>query len=270
MKKILPFLLVLIIIISGIYLFKISHIEEPIIPKANEVIVNSVVFNCLDNKNIKADFYSNKVDIFLSDNRRMTLIQGMSASGVRYTSSDESFVFWNKGNTAFLEEKDVTTFKDCSISLVKAKNNQTNKSENKNTLANPASVNCAKIGGNLKMEKNGNGDEYGLCYFEDNRACEEWALLRGECPMGGVNTTGYDTIDQKYCAWSGGQTTAIANSLCALRSGTKCTTLDFYNNKCFSNKITNIPPVVCPMIAKLCSDGSSVGPTGPNCDFVCP
>src|SRR5690349_9478695 len=31
------------------------------------------------------------------------------------------------------------------------------------------------------------------------------------------------------------------------------------------------PAVACPMIAKLCSDGTSVSPQGPNCEFPpCP
>lgn len=31
------------------------------------------------------------------------------------------------------------------------------------------------------------------------------------------------------------------------------------------------PRVACPMIAKLCPNGTSVGPTGPNCEFApCP
>jgi len=29
-------------------------------------------------------------------------------------------------------------------------------------------------------------------------------------------------------------------------------------------------PVACTMDAKLCPDGSYVGRTGPNCEFVCP
>ncbi len=29
-------------------------------------------------------------------------------------------------------------------------------------------------------------------------------------------------------------------------------------------------PKACPMKAKICPDGTSVGPTGPNCEFVCP
>jgi predicted metal-dependent phosphoesterase TrpH len=34
------------------------------------------------------------------------------------------------------------------------------------------------------------GGEYGICVFEDNRQCEEWALFRGECPAGGRKATG--------------------------------------------------------------------------------
>ncbi|MEI6627743.1 MAG: DUF333 domain-containing protein [bacterium] len=99
-------------------------------------------------------------------------------------------------------------------------------------IANPASVNCTKVGGNLVIEKRGDGGEYGLCYFEDNRACEEWALLRGDCPIGGFKTTGFDSIDQKYCAWLGGQTFAVPNSICTLKDGSKCSTIDFYNGSC--------------------------------------
>ena len=99
-------------------------------------------------------------------------------------------------------------------------------------IANPASVNCQKVGGNLVIEKRGDGGEYGLCYFEDNRACEEWALMRGDCPVGGMRTTGYDTIDQKYCAWAGGQTFAVPNSVCTFKDGTKCSTIDYYNGEC--------------------------------------
>ena len=33
---------------------------------------------------------------------------------------------------------------------------------------------------------------------------------------------------------------------------------------------TNTQPKACSQIAKQCPDGSYVGPTGPNCDFVCP
>jgi len=45
-------------------------------------------------------------------------------------------------------------------------------------LANPASENCVATGGWLVIET-APGGQYGVCVFEDNRQCEEWALLRG-------------------------------------------------------------------------------------------
>jgi len=103
---------------------------------------------------------------------------------------------------------------------------------NGSTLANPASVNCGKQGGTTVIKKNGTGGEYGLCEFEDNMACEEWALLRGECPEGGRKTTGYDTIQQMYCAWLGGKTLAAPDAQCALPSNKTCSADAVYNGNC--------------------------------------
>lgn len=102
------------------------------------------------------------------------------------------------------------------------------------TLANPASVNCNNEGGTTIIKDGPNG-QYGLCEFEDNMACEEWALYRGDCPVGGVKTTGYDTIQQMYCAWVGGETLAVANPNCKLPNGTICTDEAVYNGTCEAN-----------------------------------
>lgn len=102
----------------------------------------------------------------------------------------------------------------------------------KQTLANPASVNCEKKGGTLQIRTNGAGGQYGLCNFSDNMACEEWALMRGNCPLGGVKTTGFDTIEQKYCAWIGGQTLAQENATCTMPAGNICSDKDLYNGTC--------------------------------------
>lgn len=97
-------------------------------------------------------------------------------------------------------------------------------------LANPASVNCAKVGGTTVIKTNSTGGQYGLCEFEDNMACEEWALMRGQCPVGGVKTTGYDNIQQMYCAWVGGTTLAVPNAKCTLPNGTTCPVDTLYSN----------------------------------------
>ena len=45
----------------------------------------------------------------------MSVPQAMSGSGARYANADESFVFWNKGDDAFITEgdPDKPTFADC-------------------------------------------------------------------------------------------------------------------------------------------------------------
>jgi putative hemolysin len=133
------------------------------------------------------------------------------------------------------------SFKKNSITI-KTTDTSTSSQENVATsntspvgIANPASSNCVKNGGTVVIQKHDDGGEYGLCFFDDNRACEEWAMLRGDCPVGGRKTTGYDTIDQKYCAWVGGNTTAITDSKCTFKNGKVCGTKDFYEGKCSSS-----------------------------------
>jgi putative hemolysin len=57
-------------------------------------------------------------------------------------------------------------------------------------LPNPASENCVKQGGTISIQKNSDGSEYGLCVFPDGKQCEEWAMQRGECPVGGIQVAG--------------------------------------------------------------------------------
>lgn len=90
-------------------------------------------------------------------------------------------------------------------------------------LANPAPTNCIKKGGKLKMKENKQW-QYGICYFQDNRQCEERALLRGNCPTGGIKVTGYETDGEIYCAISGGELTGAgtATPMCKRVDGTRC------------------------------------------------
>jgi hypothetical protein len=103
-------------------------------------------------------------------------------------------------------------------------------------LANPASANCEKQGGRVNIKSKSDGSQYGLCYFDDNRACEEWAMLRGDCPVGGRKTTGYDTIAQEFCAWSGGQTFAVPDAVCTFKDGSTCPAEAFYAGTCRSRE----------------------------------
>lgn len=48
------------------------------------------------------------------------------------------------------------------------------------TLANPASMNCVKLGGTLEIRDEAAGQS-GYCHLPSGIVCEEWALMRGEC-----------------------------------------------------------------------------------------
>lgn len=103
----------------------------------------------------------------------------------------------------------------------------------KSTIANPASENCTKKGGILEIRKNKNG-EYGVCIFDDNRQCEEWALFRGQCPDGGVKVTGYLTDGEIYCAITGGQIEGVGTEtpMCKRFDGTLCNAQANFNGEC--------------------------------------
>ena len=68
-------------------------------------------------------------------------------------------------------------------------------------IANPASVYCIESGGKLVIKKHKDGSEYGVCVFKDYKECEEWAMFRGECPVGGIDTKTFTTHDPfRYCS----------------------------------------------------------------------
>jgi len=76
-------------------------------------IINTAVFACPKSQAIYAVFTKNQVQIKLSDGRAYTLPQVISADGGRYANADESFVFWNKGNGAFITENGKNTYDNC-------------------------------------------------------------------------------------------------------------------------------------------------------------
>jgi putative hemolysin len=105
-------------------------------------------------------------------------------------------------------------------------------------LANPASQNCVRQGGALKIERRPDGGQYGVCVFTDNYQCEEWALLRGECPKNGLRVTGYVTPAGRYCAITGGRYTVVTESaagetgVCSLPGGKACDAKAYYAGTC--------------------------------------
>lgn len=98
-------------------------------------------------------------------------------------------------------------------------------------LANPASQYCIEKGGKLHIEKGPDGGERGICLFGDNRQCEEWALFRDHCPVGGVHIAGYCTPAGVYCAIRGGKVLE-KETKCRLPSGKICPAQEVYEGTC--------------------------------------
>jgi putative hemolysin len=76
---------------------------------------------------------------------------------------------------------------------------------------NAASRNCADKGGQQRLESGPFGT-IGICSFGEKQ-CEQWALLRGECPRGGMAVAGYGTALERHCAIRGG---SMVRGTCAL------------------------------------------------------
>ena len=118
---VISLLIIILASVLGGYLLR-RHVVAPVPASLNQN--PSYTFMCPDNKSITATFHlpdDASVDIVLSDGRTMNLPHAESASGARYANADESFVFWNKGTSAFIEEHGKTTYDGCVTS---APNNQ--------------------------------------------------------------------------------------------------------------------------------------------------
>jgi putative hemolysin/membrane-bound inhibitor of C-type lysozyme len=138
-------------------------------------------------------------------------------------------------------------------------------------LANPASTNCVAKGGKSTIEKNGKGDQFGVCTFADNRQCEEWALMRGECRAGGIRVTGYVTSAARYCPITGGtykvksaSNTPNEQGSCRFKGGRSCDAWAYFNGSCTRVAATPVLAAAASIKATFrCADGKSI-----NADFI--
>lgn len=78
-------------------------------------LIAAVHYSCDADKAIAASYYDASVVLILSDGRDMTLPQTISADGMRYANADESFIFWSKGEGAFVDEGGAQTYSNCVV-----------------------------------------------------------------------------------------------------------------------------------------------------------
>jgi ABC-type amino acid transport substrate-binding protein len=96
----------------------------------------------------------------------------------------------------------------------------------------PCEQNCRDQGGQPSTTQRGDGNEYTVCYFEENWQCEACAMLSGACPTGGIKVTGYPSDAATYCAITGGQYDYDSDS-CSFSNGESCGAEDYYNGACW-------------------------------------
>ena len=113
-KKIIVILVSIIVVFGSFYFWKGLQVQNTVINS------NKVTFICDNAKDIRATFYPDDdkaVDLVLSDGRTLSVPHAISASGARYANADETFVFWNKGNTAFITEgkNSEMTYANCVV-----------------------------------------------------------------------------------------------------------------------------------------------------------
>jgi putative hemolysin len=124
-------------------------------------------------------------------------------------------------------------------------------------MANPASVNCGKIGGTVEIKKDAQGNEYGMCTFTNGSSCDEWALFRNEgCkPFTAVTATPSAGIGMANPAsvncGKAGATSEIMNNpdgsqygMCKFPNGTTCEEWALFRGEgCKPNVAPNATPV---------------------------
>lgn len=100
-----------------IYVERRTETSQPQIDsqeKSSEI--KNFVFTCSDNIKGSVVFNIPQKTVSVQVNQdTYNLVLGMSASGSRYVNEDESFVFWEKGGTAFIEIRGVIAHKDCVL-----------------------------------------------------------------------------------------------------------------------------------------------------------
>ena len=127
MNRILPIIVVIIALMLAVW-FVIVHSEQASTTSTEGKLIASVSYACDAAKTIEAAFYDGTstpgtaavppipgghVVVTLSDGRTTTLPQTISADGARYANADESFIFWEKGDGAFVMENNQQTYTNC-------------------------------------------------------------------------------------------------------------------------------------------------------------
>ncbi len=108
-KTAIASLVVVILLLASIYFLGERQVKR----QADSLEVHPTSYFCQAGRSLVAQFSEGQVEINLSDGRQFTLPNTISASGARFAYEGDEIVFWNKGQTSFLEEKGEQTYVGC-------------------------------------------------------------------------------------------------------------------------------------------------------------
>lgn len=106
---------------------------------------------------------------------------------------------------------------------------------NKEKFPSPAGVHCREADGTTVIATRGDGGEYGICVFESGGQCDDWAMMVGFCPVGGIDVSVYPTPAARYCALRGGgykEGESGGPAQCRLVDGKICPAEEYFNGAC--------------------------------------
>ena len=109
-------IILILLVLAGAAWFWSYHQQESLNGLPPSV---SAVFSCPGGEDIDATFVNGDnphVDLTFSDGTSMSLPQAISADGARYANADQSYVFWNVGNMAMVQQNGTTTLSNCVAS----------------------------------------------------------------------------------------------------------------------------------------------------------
>ena len=182
-----------------------------------------ILWWCDGGTTLSVTYNTDRSAMTVEDGEAVSLIAARSASGARYVG--EGTEYWEKaGQVRWTRagKPTITCTRPAETKPVGAVG-----------IANPASVHCAEVGGRTVIETLPNGSEFGVCLFTDNRQCGEWALFRGECPVGGMRVAGYPSDAARYCAITGATySVKEGQETCTTQSGETCDLDAYFNGSC--------------------------------------
>jgi len=117
-------------------------------------------------------------------------------------------------------------------------------------MANPAAVYCEEQGGDYDVRSDADGNQYGVCVFDDGSECDGWAFYRGECATEAANaatgggaeplesTVGLANPASVHCEEQGGNLDIRTDAdggqygVCVFADGSECEEWAFFRGEC--------------------------------------